>query len=737
MPKFKQAERPLRVTTPLGEDVLLAFGCAGHEGVSQLFHFKLELYAENEQTVALDKLIGEKVTLTIALPENKERYLNGICIRASQGGRDWELTSYGVEIVPELWRLTRIVRSRIFQQLSVPEILKLVFVGLTMTITYEIQGTYEPRDYCVQYRESDFDFASRLMEEEGIYYFFKHSRDNHEMVVSDAPTSHPDLPEFSQVKFNAERKIILEEDYIYAWEKSQELTAGKFTLWDHSFELPDKHLDSEVTIPDTVSVGSVSHKIKVAQNDQLEIYDYPGEYAHRFAGVDPGGGDTSSNLEKIFQDNKRTVEIRMEEDAASALRIWAHSNCRQLVSGHKFTLSQHFNADGEYLLVEVDHKIKFGGRYRSGEPGEFEYENTFVSIPTAVPFRPRRVTPRPIVRGTQTAVVVGPAGEEIFTDKYGRVKVQFHWHREGVKDSKSSCWVRVGTVWAGKQWGAIHIPRIGQEVIVDFLEGNPDCPIIVGSVYNAEQMPVFTLPGNKVKSGITSLSTMQGGGFNEISFDDTKGKERITIHGQFDMHSVVENDYVEQVVNDLHLTVGGSQFEQIEKDRHVYVKGEDNYKTDGTLSINARQSLEMKVGQNQALDAAQEIHLKAGMNLVLESGMKITLKGSGGFITIDPGGITIQGTLVNINSGGAAGSGAGSSPSGPTAPKGPEKGQAGSVSAPQGAGGGGSAAPPPPPPPKPLPPPPPPPPPAKEEEVGGQEQGLNDAADDGSGFVAR
>ncbi|TMQ32333.1 MAG: type VI secretion system tip protein VgrG, partial [Planctomycetota bacterium] len=248
---------------------------------------------------------------------------------------------------------------------------------------------------------------------------------------------------------------------------------------------------ADKTIADSVQAGTVNHKEKVANNERLEIYDFPGEYAQRFDGIDKGGGEQPAELQKIFEDNKRTVGIRMQEETAPGIIINGESTCRQFVSGHKFSLTRHFNADGPYLLTTVQHLASSTVDYRSEDKAGYRYENSFTAIPFAQPYRPRRVTPKPFVQGTQTAYVVGPAGEEIFTDKYGRVKVQFHWDREGKNNADSSCWVRVAQVWAGKRWGASFWPRIGQEVIVAFQEGDPDQPIIVGSVYNADQMPPY------------------------------------------------------------------------------------------------------------------------------------------------------------------------------------------------------------------------------------------------------
>jgi type VI secretion system secreted protein VgrG len=679
MPTYTQANRPLAVRTQLGEDVLLLVGLSGREAISQLFDFHLDLLAENRKDVAFDKLLGEGVTIRLALGNDKYRYFHGICNRVSQGRRDTVFTYFSLEIVPQFWLLTRRAQSRIFQHLSVPDILKKVLQGLD--VTFELRGTFEPRDFCVQYRETDFNFASRLMEEEGIYYFFKHSAEGHKMVVANTPQSHPDMPEMSKIVYEEITGGRRDEMRIHRWEKVQEIRSGKYTLWDHCFELPHKHLEADDLILPDVQVGDIKHKLRVGGNHTMEIYDYPGAYAQRFDGVNKGGGEQSGEVQKIFEDNKRTVKIRMQQETLPGLVIQGASDCRQFVTGHKFSLDRHFDADADYLLVSAVHSSRLTADYRSGE-GEFGYENSFTCIPFAIPYRPLMVMPKPVVQGTQTAVVVGPPGEEIFVDKYGRVKVQFHWDREGKNDADSSCWIRVATLWAGKKWGAINIPRIGMEVIVDFLEGDPDQPIIVGTVYNADMMPPYELPKEQTKSTTKTMSSKGGGGFNEIRFEDLKGKEQIFIHGEKDQDIRIKNDRREWIGNDRHLIVKRDKFEQVERDEqnlikrdqieeivrdhHLKIKGKESIAVDGSHSFTVGGDVNEKFAKNHNEEAGMSIHVKAGMTLILEAGTQISLKVGGNFIDIGPAGVTIVGTMVKINSGGSAGSGAGASVVSPT-----------------------------------------------------------------------
>jgi type VI secretion system secreted protein VgrG len=615
MASYLQAGRPIAVFTPLGPDTLLLTGLHGEEGLSQLYRFQLDLVAEDPQKVAFDKLLGNRVSVRLKLDDDRERHWSGICSQVSEVGRDVVFTHYTLEMVPQFWLLTRRAQSRIFQSLSVPDILRKVLQGLD--VTWELQGTYYPRDYCAQYRETDFNFASRLMEEEGIYYFFKHTSDSHTMVVADSPQSHPDMPLGSRIIFDETAQDREEDFRIRSWRKSQSLRSGKTTLWDHCFELPHKHLEAERMIQESVAAGKVTHKLKVGHNEQLELYDYPGEYAQRFDGVDRGGGDRASDLQKIFEDNSRTANIRMQEEATRGLTVLGAGTCRNFVSGHRFTLERHYHGDGPYVLTSVAHRITMASAdYRSGQDGHFEYANTFTCIPLELPFRPPRTSPKPVITGPQSAVVVGPPGEEIFPDKYGRVKVQFHWDREGKSDAESSCWVRVAQSQAGKRWGSIYLPRIGQEVLVLFEEGDPDQPIIVGSLFNAREMPPYTLPENKTRTVLfKSNSSKGGGGHNEIRFEDEKGKEQIYVHGEKDLDVRIKNTVREWI--------GG--------DQHRIVKGDQNEEVDNNW------------------------YQKTATSIVIESGMALTIKSSGGFIKIDPSGITIMGTMVLINSGGAPG----------------------------------------------------------------------------------
>jgi type VI secretion system secreted protein VgrG len=640
---YVQADRRMRIVTPLGKDALLLVGLTGHEAVSQLYAFDLEVRADNRNDVPFDRLLGQPVVADVLLPSGHRRHFHGLCNRVTQGRRDQTFTAYHLQVVPPLWLLTKKSQSRIFQQVNVPAILKQVLTGLN--VTFELRGTYHPRDYCVQYRESDFAFASRLMEEEGLFYFFKHTADGVQMVVADTPQSHPDLPEADTLIFDELKGGRRAEDRVFGWRKVQELRSGRVTLWDHCFELPHRHLQAGRTILESVPVGQVWHKQNLAGNHQLEQYDFPGGYAQRFDGVHKGGADRPVELGHIYEDNQRTATLRMQQEAVAGLFIEGQSDCRQLAAGYRFTLTRHFDADGPYVLTGVWHEARLSTDYRSGGQGEYKYENTFTCIPAAQPFRPERVTPRPTVHGTQTAVVVGPAGQEVFLDKYGRIKVQFHWDRQGKNDAGSSCWVRVSQPWAGKTWGAHFWPRVGQEVIVDFLEGDPDNPIVVGTVYNADQLPPYDPRQHGTRSGVKTRSSPGGGpaNFNELCFEDKTGAEEIYFHAERDFNRVVEN-------NDT-LTVGsaaapdGSQTIDVWKNRTEVVRTGDE-----VVAIAAGNRTHV-VHQNDALvvECGDKTELIQAGSKVVQAETAIELRVGASVIRIDQAGITLSAPQIKID----------------------------------------------------------------------------------------
>ncbi len=600
-----------------------------------------------------------------------------------------------MEVVPWLWFLTRIADCRIFQDKTIPEIIEAVFKSRGFSdYRLSLMPNYEKREYCVQYRETDFNFVSRLMEQYGIFYYFEHKNGKHTMVLADSESTHQPCPEQPTAHYIAGGAAKEIEDVVTGWQMEQELRTGKYSHTDYNFETPSTNLfcDSPTLV-------------KVADNSKFEIYDYPGEYLK----TDEG---------------KTRAKIRMEEEEAGHLVATGSSDCRAFISGYKFKLEDYHRDDmnQSYVLTEVQHHASVAGTYKPGGEGAgAHYSNRFTCIPESVTFRPPRITPQPFVQGPQTAKVVGKKGEEIWVDKYGRVRLHFYWDRLGKQDETDSCWIRVSQAWAGAAWGAMWIPRIGQEVIVSFLEGDPDRPLITGRVYNAEQIVPYTLPDNQTRSTFLSRSSKEGDktNFNEIRFEDKKDSEQIFVNAEKEMDLRVEKESREFVGANRHLIVKANQQELVEGDKHGHVKGKHFEKIEGDMSlqingkqmqkIGGDQSIELdsdrkekvvgtvsqqigkdqkrqigggvslqvgqsrneKIGQTHAMEAVQTIHLKAGQTVIIEAGMQLSLKGPGGFVDIGPSGVTIQGTMVLINSGGSAGSGPGASPQSPDAPDAP------------------------------------------------------------------
>ena len=575
-----QASREIAVQTPLGEDALLLRSFHGQEFLSRLFSFDMELASEN-MSISYDSIVGQNVTMSITLADGSERYWNGWVSRFVQMHRDNTAAAYRATMVPWLWFLGQTTDCRIFQNKTVPDLLKQIFQEYGYSdFSFRLYGDFAPRDYCVQYRESDLNFVSRLMEEEGIFYFFEHEKGKHTLVLGNDPSGVKSCPAQPKARYQGTAGGWKDDDVILEWTHEREFRPGVYTVTDYNFETPTTSL-----------LSSSKGKTK------WELYDFPGEYAKR-------------------ADGDRLARIRLDEQQMPQLIARGRSDCRSFGVGFKFSLTDHFRDDlnQDYILTALHHSGRHDIGYTSGGDSTTEpvYENAFECVPATTPIRPPRLTPIPKVQGCHTAVVVGPAGEEIFTDKYGRVKVQFHWDREGKKNENSSCWVRVSYPTAGKAWGGIQIPRIGQEVIVDFIEGDPDRPIITGRTYNAGQMPPYDLPGKGMVSGFKSNSTKGGGGYNELAFDDTKGNELIRIHGQYDMDTTVQHDERRHVVNNRTKTVDVNETSTIGANRTEKVGGNEQI----TIGANRTES----VGSNESITVALTRTRNVGVNEMINIG---------------------------------------------------------------------------------------------------------------------
>lgn len=627
--KLTQKNRELAIgKTPLGEEVLLLVSMSGTEHLGRLFEYKLELVSENPQIKAED-IVGQNVTIRLALGADKNRYFNGYINHFTQLTAYGRLARYQATVVPWLWFLTRTADCRIYQDQKIPDIIKEVFKKHELKDFEDaLSGSYSKKEYCVQYRETDFNFVSRLMEQEGIYYFFKHENGKHNLVLADSPSAHESYPEFDEIEYQASDKGTQTEGCVSDWIVETHLQPVSYALNDFDFKDTKKALEVR---------AKVSRKHAAADH---EIYDYPGKY------TETGDGDGYAR--------KRIEEIQARFEVATA-----DSDSRGICSGFTFKLTDHPRDDrnGNYLITSASYKIEGNEYFSAEESGKCVYSCKFTAIAADQAFRASRTTPKPTVSGPQTAIVVGPSGEEIHTDEYGRVKVKFHWDRYSKADENSSCWIRVAQVWAGKNWGAIYTPRIGQEVIVDFLEGDPDQPIITGRVYNAQAKPPYDLPTNKTMSTLKSNSSKGGEGFNEIRFEDKKGEEQIFIHAEKNLDIRVKNDRFETVGNDRHLVVEKEKFEQVKshrnefveqnhleeigQDRNLTVKGKEAKEVGKSLSLTVKGDVAEVFKANHSEETTSDYYLKA-KNIVIEGTQNITLSVGGSHIAIESGSIEIK-----------------------------------------------------------------------------------------------
>ena len=511
------ASRGLKIDSPLGED-LICTSFSGQETLGRLFDYRLDLHSLNRD-IQFQDIVGQRVTVTMELPDG-ERHFDGYVTEFRYTGTVGQYASYQAAVKPWLWFLTRTADCRIFQNQKVPDIIMSIFGDNGMSdFKDRLNDSYREWVYCVQYRETDFNFISRLMEQEGIYYYFEHIKGKHTLVLADGLGAHDTYPGYEVVPYfppdpNA---ALRERDHIQEVTFTQAIVPGKYAIKDFDFEKPKVDLTAKLS-------ASRPHAYPI-QNP--EIFDYPGEY------VEVGDGETY-------------VDKKLQELQAQHERVNASGSARGMCAGCVFTLEDYPRGDlnKEFLILSVMHVIKSTVLETSDSAGAEDFYTCQLEVmDSSQQYRSERITPKPIVQGPQTAIVVGPAGEEIHCDDYARVKIQFHWDRYGKDDENSSCWVRVSQLWAGKKWGGIHIPRIGQEVLVSFLEGDPDQPLITGRVYNADNMPPYDLPANKTQSGIKSRSTKEGRpkDFNEFRFEDKKDKEEIYLHAEKDLTTVVEN----------------------------------------------------------------------------------------------------------------------------------------------------------------------------------------------------
>jgi len=605
----------------------------GQEGLSQLYTFEVDL-ASKAADIALGKVVGQPARLTLEA-SGGTRYVHGLVSEFQQlethGGG---LTAYRATLVPAAWRLNQNATCRVFQKQDVRKIVTGILDRAKIEHRFRSRGnrTLAQRDYCVQYRESDWAFISRLLEEEGFFYFFEHGAEGHKLHIGDSPDFFPAMAGTHKIPLHAPDAMVPGEEQLTAFSFRERLGPDTATLTDFNFERP---------------AVSMAARSMAGQAGAVERFDYPGGYFDEDEG-------------------KRLAGVRLEELQSAAKLGEAWSNCPRMAPGYKFQLEGHpseaYNRK-EYVASQVLHGVEKAAGALEGaalDPA-CSYTNSLRCLPAGAAYRPPRITPRPFIRGVQTAFVVGPKDEEVYTDKHGRVKVQFHWDREGKRDANSSCWVRVSQLWAGQGWGAIWIPRVGQEVIVDFLEGDPDRPIITGRVYNALSPPPYDLPAAKTRSAIKSASTPGGKGSNEIRFEDRKGAEELYTHAQRDRTEVVERNMSTSVGGGQTLTVGGDRVHSVtgkedvsvKKDRSVTVKGgeEISVEKDRATTVTGKDDLTVLEDLTVTVSGDDTLKVKGTLSETASQGKKTTAK-SVTITVVDSVKIQCGGTSFTLSSSG-------------------------------------------------------------------------------------
>ncbi|EPF9728651.1 type VI secretion system Vgr family protein [Vibrio fluvialis] len=621
----------------LEDDTLVVRGFDGQETLSserineQLCHgFRYQLALASRLANLTPEMVVDKVAeLTLYRDDVLVQRVNGIVRCFTLGDTGHHHTFYSLTLVPALERLSLRHNSRIFQLNTVPEILSILLQEMGINdYAFALTRDCAQREFCAQYRETDLDFLHRLAAEEGLVYSFIHEEGKHTLIFSDASDSLPKLGE--PIPYNTLAGGMIESPYISALSVHTQSEVSQTALQDYSFKKPAYSFAQQ-------AVGTEM----AYQQPNYEHFDAPGRYKDDVSG-------------KAFS------QIRLDYLRRNAHTATGKSNQPLLRPGVKFDLQEHLDdtLNRDWLVVSVTSQgTQPQALEEAGGNGATTYANQFTLIPA---HRTWRATPqaKPQVDGPMIATVVGPQGEEIFCDEHGRVKLHFPWDRYSNGDEHSSCWVRVSQGWAGSQYGMIAIPRIGHEVIVSFLNGDPDQPIVTGRTYHATNTAPYALPDNKTKT-VLRTETHQGQGYNELSFEDQAGSEQIYLHAQKDFDGLIENDHTSVIKHDKHLTVENDRFTQIKNNQHLTVGGESRTKIALDQSIEIGGSLHQKVADKTIFDSGNEVHLKAGNKLVLDAGSELTIKAAGSFIKVDGGGVHVVGSAINLNSGGSAGSGSG------------------------------------------------------------------------------
>lgn len=704
----------MQFASVLGQDDLLIDSLEGVEGMSRLFDFQVELLVEAGETVNPVALVGTKATIAIKTVDSDDpRYINGLIAAFEQTSGDENFDNYRAHIVPSMWQLTLTSGCRVFQNQTPMDIIKKVLKQYSLSLKDQTDGGAPSLDYCTQYNESDFAFVSRIAEKYGIYYWFDHENGDHTVVFGNSTTGYDPDPVKVEYAAQGQNSEQLYRALVTDIRATAVMVSGKYSYRDY-----------DVSARQAMEVGPELSK-QVAGKNMFEVYAYPAEGNAAIKQL----GD----IPEVKTKSKTGDVLIAERDAGDVGFNTFHGSmtARNFYPGGLFTLGSHPRGDWnrDYLLTEVIHHVRQSPGYLSNEHEANPYAGRFTAIESNRLFRPVARTPKPVIAGPQSALVVTPSGEDLYVDKLGRVCVQFLWDRERKPDTLDNTWVRVAQPWAGSGWGSYFWPRKNDEVLIQFMSGDPDAPVVIGSVYNGVNVPKYALPDMSTRSGFLTRSVKEGGASNanELRFEDKKGSEQIFLNAEMDMDHRIENDlrtYVmgqesrivdkdqlEQVggnynrsikgdavesttgKQDVQITgnvshkynanygreVSGDVLEKIDGKLGVKVTGAVAQQYDDSMSLKIAQNLGEKVGMNYALDAGMEAYIKGGMSVTIEAGLELTLKAAGGFITIGPAGVAISGTMVLINSGGAAGSGSPptitepDAPTAPTAPKDPDK----------------------------------------------------------------
>jgi type VI secretion system secreted protein VgrG len=573
---------PFSLTTPLPEADLRFDSMQHSAGVSTLEETQLFLLSDKPD-IAPEDLLGQVVTIKIQLRDGDVRHIGGHVVRFGLGRHQGRHFGYVAEVRPWLWFLTRSSDCRIFQEMTVPDIVKRVFAdyGQIAVFEFRLTGSYRTREYCVQYRETDLNFVARLLEDEGIYWYFEHSAGEHKLIVADSPSALSAAPHAESLPYYANSaQASPDVDIVTDWTFAREVRSGKVALCSYNFKKPSTSLD----------VGQ--SESRAHDQSTLELFDYQGDY------VEKGDG-------------AQMAAVRLDEAQAQHERLSGSTNAHGLANGRLFKLTHHPREDQntDYFVIQTQISASINSLESGNETGD--YSCRFTAIPATQTYRPPRRTPKPFVQGPQSAVVTGPAGEEIYTDSFGRVKVKFFWDRHNPKNETSSCWMRVSHPWAGKSFGMIHIPRIGQEVIVDFLEGDPDQPLITGRVYNAEQMPPWDLPANMTQSGILTRSSKGGayGNANALRFEDKKGEEQVWLHAERNQDIEVENDETHWVGRDRTKTIDRDETTDVKRDRTETVDRNEKITVHGwrTEEVDGDETITIHSNRTETVDKDESI----------------------------------------------------------------------------------------------------------------------------------